>query len=68
MDTRPTSVSRVPRLRLYEQIAQQLYEHIGSAGLRPGDRLPPERELSARLGVSRASLAQALVALEVNPR
>jgi GntR family transcriptional repressor for pyruvate dehydrogenase complex len=58
-------VGRVPRLRLYEQIVQQLYEHISSAGLRPGDRLPPERELAASLGVSRASLAQALVALEV---
>ena len=56
---------RVPRQRLYEQIAQQLYEHISEAGLRPGDRLPPERELAARLRVSRASLAQALVALEV---
>jgi GntR family transcriptional regulator, transcriptional repressor for pyruvate dehydrogenase complex len=58
-------LGRVPRRRLYEQIAHQLYEHIGEAGLRPGDRLPPERELSARLRVSRASLAQALVALEV---
>lgn len=58
-------LSRVPRQRLYEQIAQQLHEHITDAGLRPGDRLPPERELAARLRVSRASLAQALVALEV---
>lgn len=61
----PTAVARLPRQRLYEQIVQRLYEHIGSAGLRPGDRLPPERELAARLGVSRATLAQALVALEV---
>ena len=59
------SLGRVRRQRLYEQIAQQLYEHIKEAGLRPGDRLPPERELASRLRVSRASLAQALVALEV---
>ena len=58
-------LGRVPRQRLYEQIAQQLYEHISEGGLQPGDRLPPERELAARLRVSRASLAQALVALEV---
>lgn len=58
-------LGRVPRQRLYEQIAQQLHDHIIDAGLRPGDRLPPERELAARLRVSRASLAQALVALEV---
>lgn len=58
-------LDRVPRRRLYEQIAQQLLSHIRTAGLRPGDRLPPERELAAKLGVSRASLAQALVALEI---
>lgn len=60
-----TRLDRVPRQRLYEQIVQTLTEHISSAGLKPGDQLPPERELAAKLGVSRASLAQALVALEV---
>jgi GntR family transcriptional repressor for pyruvate dehydrogenase complex len=55
----------LPRRRLYEEIAQQLLRHIETAGLEPGDRLPPERELAARLGVSRASLSQALVALEI---
>jgi GntR family transcriptional repressor for pyruvate dehydrogenase complex len=64
-DVAPTRLERVPRQRLYEQIAQQLHEYIAAAGLQPGDRLPPERELAARLGVSRASLSQALVALEV---
>ena len=38
---------------------------IAENGLRAGDRLPPERELATRLGVSRATLSQALVALEV---
>lgn len=60
-----SNLHRVPRPRLYEQIVQQLLAHIESAGLRPGDRLPAERELAVTLGVSRASLAQALVALEV---
>ncbi|WP_134773065.1 FadR/GntR family transcriptional regulator [Ornithinimicrobium flavum] len=56
---------RLRRPRLYEQIVEQLLGHIQDAGLGPGDRLPPERELAQSLGVSRASLAQALVALEV---
>lgn len=34
-------------------------------GLRPGDKLPTERDLATMLGVSRASISQALVALEV---
>ncbi|MGH3517364.1 MAG: FadR/GntR family transcriptional regulator [Haloechinothrix sp.] len=50
---------------MYEQLVEQLCEHIKEAGLRPGDRLPPERELASQLGVSRVSVSQALVALEV---
>ncbi|MGH3648508.1 MAG: FadR/GntR family transcriptional regulator [Micromonosporaceae bacterium] len=50
---------------MYEQLVELLCEHIEEAGLRPGDRLPPERELAAQLGVSRVSVSQALVALEV---
>lgn len=56
---------RVSRARLYEQVAAQITDWIARQGLRPGDRLPPERELATRLGVSRATLSQALVALEV---
>ncbi|WP_218566276.1 FadR/GntR family transcriptional regulator [Vallicoccus soli] len=55
----------VPRARLYERLVERLLEHVEAEGLRPGDRLPGERELAVRLGVSRASVSQALVALEV---
>ncbi|WP_107775100.1 FadR/GntR family transcriptional regulator [Nocardioides sediminis] len=53
------------RVRLYEQVAQQISSWIAEHDLQPGDKLPAERELAARLGVSRATLSQALVALEV---
>lgn len=53
------------RTRLYEQVAEQITSWVSENGLVEGDRLPPERELAARLGVSRATLSQALVALEV---
>ena len=43
----------------------QLREYATAAGLKAGDRLPPERELAERLGVSRASVKQAIVVLEV---
>lgn len=55
----------VTRPRLYEVIVEQLCAYIADNEMVAGDRLPAERELAAKLGVSRASLSQALVALEV---
>lgn len=55
----------VHRTRLYEQLVQRLLEHIRHSGLRAGDRLPSERELAQQLEVSRSSLKQALIVLEV---
>lgn len=51
--------------RLYEQVVERLRQHVDAAGLKSGDRLPAERELAERLGVSRASIKQAMVVLEV---
>lgn len=53
------------RSRLYEQLVERLLGLIHELKLTAGDRLPPERELAAGLGVSRASVRQALVVLEV---
>jgi GntR family transcriptional regulator, transcriptional repressor for pyruvate dehydrogenase complex len=55
----------VTRPRLYEVIVEQLCAYMADNEMTPGDRLPAERDLAAKLGVSRASLSQALVALEV---
>ena len=51
--------------RLYKQVAEQIQAMIATEGLACGDRLPSERELSARLEVSRASLREGLIALEL---
>ncbi|MGW3420749.1 FadR/GntR family transcriptional regulator [Streptomyces phaeochromogenes] len=51
--------------RLYEQVLDRLRSYAAEGGLGAGDRLPPERDLAARLGVSRASVKQAIVVLEV---
>ena len=50
---------------LSEQIAAQLLLMIREKKLRPGDKLPPERDLAARMQVSRPSLREALRALAI---
>lgn len=54
--------------RLYERIADTLAALIDRGEFAPGERLPGERALAAKLGVSRASLREALAALELAGR
>jgi DNA-binding FadR family transcriptional regulator len=51
--------------RLYRQIADQIRELIRAGEFVAGARLPPERDLAKQLGVSRPSVREALIALEV---
>lgn len=52
--------------RLYQQVADQIRELIEGGEFQPGTRLPAERELAQKLGVSRPSLREALIALEID--
>ncbi|WP_344519348.1 FadR/GntR family transcriptional regulator [Paractinoplanes durhamensis] len=55
----------IGRQRLYEQVIEQLRAYATAHDLKAGDRLPAERVLADRLEVSRVSIKQAIVALEV---
>jgi GntR family transcriptional repressor for pyruvate dehydrogenase complex len=54
----------VVRNPVYTQVADQIRDAIASGQLLPGDALPTERELTARFGVSRTSVREALRTLE----
>lgn len=55
----------VENRRLYRQIADQIAALIDRGEYTVGARLPPERDLAKQLGVSRPSVREALIALEV---
>jgi GntR family transcriptional repressor for pyruvate dehydrogenase complex len=57
---------RVTSGRIHEEIAEQIKVAIRDGRLKPGDRLPPERELTVRFGVSRMSVRDALRVLEAS--
>lgn len=58
-------LKQVDGRRLYQQIADRIRVLIDQGDYAPGVRLPPERELAQRLGVSRPSVREALIALEI---
>jgi len=51
--------------RLYEQVAGQVTDLVARGEFKPGDRLPPERDLAKVLGVSRPTVREAMIALEM---
>jgi DNA-binding FadR family transcriptional regulator len=61
-------IQAVEPRRLYRQVADQLRELIESGEFAVGDRLPTERELADQLGISRPTVREALIALEVEGR
>ena len=52
--------------RRFEQVAEQISKLINRGKLKPGVRLPPERELEKKLKVSRPTVREAMIALEIS--
>ncbi len=50
-------------LKLYQQIEEALSEEIAEGTYKPGDAMPPERDLMERFGVGRPSIREALFSL-----
>ena len=58
-------VTAIKVQRLYLQVAQQLRGLIDSGSIELGQRLPAERELAEKFGVSRPTIREAMIALEI---
>jgi GntR family uxuAB operon transcriptional repressor len=63
---RPLPLQLVEPKRLYRQIADQLAQLIARGEFPAGARLPAERELAVSLGVSRTSVREAIISLEMS--
>jgi len=54
----------IPKRRVFEEIAEQIKRRIHDGQLKPGDRLPGERDLAIQFGVGRMMVREALRTLE----
>ena len=55
---------KIPQKKISDRVFEQVRERIGDGRLQPGDRLPPERELTGLFAVSRSSVREAILKLE----
>lgn len=60
-----TRVTPVERTKLTNSVFEQLLSYVVGGSWKPGDRIPPERELCQQLGIARTSLREALKAMEL---
>jgi DNA-binding FadR family transcriptional regulator len=61
-----TLFQQVQPVRLYQRIVEQIEDALSRGELKPGQRLPSERELVAQFGASRSTVREALRVLESN--
>lgn len=59
-----TAVHPILKRKLYQDVVDRLMLRIRSGEIRPGDQLPPERELMDMYGVGRPAIREALQAME----
>lgn len=65
MSTVGTEFEAVRKTKVYEEVAKQIQRLILDGALKPGDKLPPERELAEKFDVSRSSVRDAIRSLEL---
>ncbi|MCK9508391.1 MAG: GntR family transcriptional regulator [Pigmentiphaga sp.] len=61
---RAPSFKPIKAKRAFEEVCDQIRREVAAGTLRPGDKLPPERELAVQFGVSRTAVREAMRSLE----
>ena len=57
------TLTNIEGVALYAQIREKIREQIAGGDLKPGEKLPPEEELAAQLGVSRMTMRRGILDL-----
>ena len=60
------SGARVRSSRIFEEISNQVRAQVVNGQLKPGDKLPAERQLALQFGASRTAVREALRGLEMS--
>jgi len=60
------SFQQVKTRRVFEEICEQIRQRLASGALKPGDKLPAERDLATEFRVSRPAVREALRTLEIS--
>jgi GntR family transcriptional repressor for pyruvate dehydrogenase complex len=63
--SKPLTFEPIKKRRAFEEVCERIRHQLSIGALRPGDKLPAERELAQQFGVSRSALREALRSLEI---
>ena len=64
--TQELAFQQVKTRRVFEEICEQIRQRLATGALKPGDKLPAERELALEFKVSRPAVREALRTLEIS--
>lgn len=64
--TQDLTFQQIKTRRVFEEICEQIRNRLSSGALKPGDKLPAERDLAVEFKVSRPAVREALRTLEIS--
>jgi GntR family transcriptional repressor for pyruvate dehydrogenase complex len=62
----PLQFQQIKKIRVYEQVIEQIIRSVEEGRIKPGERLPSERELAVQLSISRSVVREAMSVLNTS--